>query len=106
MVCALTPGVVVDEFYSMPASRDSRSSGYGLIVVADWFVVGRGRHRDSPAEATSGKSCVSVVANCSSAQSTWSLVITSGGAMRIVCSWVSLARMPLPWRASLGPVGS
>jgi hypothetical protein len=46
------------------------------------------------------KSCVRVVANRSSAQSTWSLVITSGGAIRIVCSWVSLARMPLAWSAS------
>ena len=46
------------------------------------------------------KSCIKVAPICSSAQSTWSLVITSGGAMRIVWSWVSLARMPLPCRAS------
>ena len=46
------------------------------------------------------KSCLNVVPIPSSAQSTWSLVITSGGAMRIVCPWVSLARMPLRCSAS------
>ena len=46
------------------------------------------------------KSCLNVVPIPSSAQSTWSLVITSGGAMRSVCPWVSLARMPLLCSAS------
>jgi ABC-type sugar transport system ATPase subunit len=46
------------------------------------------------------KSCLRMAPILSSAQSTWSLVITSGGAMRIVCPWVSLARIPLPCSAS------
>ena len=45
------------------------------------------------------KSCLKVAPICSSAQSSWSPVITSGGAMRIVCPCVSLARMPLPCSA-------
>jgi hypothetical protein len=46
------------------------------------------------------RSCVKAAAICSSAQSTSSLVITSGGAIRMVWPWVSLARMPLPCSAS------
>jgi len=69
--------------------------------VAESFVVGRGRHCDLPTQAASREILRQGRGELLSAQSTSSLVITSGGAIRIVCSWVSLARMTLPSRLHL-----
>jgi methyl-accepting chemotaxis protein len=73
--------------FALSGSGSPRPADNDVVALNAYGASGRGRPVTA---AETGRTS----ANCSAIQSAWASVRMSGGAMRMVCSWVSLARRP------------